>query len=226
MTFEDMNTYLEIQFGNRADLKDFNSTNLYEVWINIAYMELTTQNRFWAVKKNIKFPELLTLDTTQSTVDGVAYIDVPSDAVVVHNLIDTSNDRGLDRITPAIYFDYTDRSDTGAEGEPVEYTRTGDYLYLHPTPDDAYTTEILYRKRPAALTDTNTTVIGEEWDNAILTLAAYTGFSWIGEPEKAKASKAEFMEILAGRVGIYDQEEKDSNNTLHADPSGKDYSFG
>lgn len=225
MTFANMNTYLKVQFGSRTDLEDTDSTNLYEVWINMAYLELTTSHRFWTVKRNHKFPELLTLDTTQSTADGTAYINVPSDAIVVHNFVDTTNERSLDRITPAKYFDFTDRSDTSAEGQPVEYTRVGDYLYLYPTPDAVYTTEILYRRRPAALTGTNATEIGEEWDNAILTLAAFIGFSWTGEPEKAAARKAAFMDILGGCIGIYDEEEKDANDTLHADPMGKSYGF-
>ena len=225
MTFEDMKAYLKMQFGEDTNLENVDGKNMYGVWINIAYKGLTTRHRFWGLKRNFKFPQLSTVSTVQSTADGDAYIYVTDGAVTVDNVYDITNSRDLDRITPARYFAYTDRSDTSSEGEPTEYTRSGIYLYLHPTPDAVYEIEILYRKIPTALTGTETTEIGEEWDNAILTLAAFTGFSWKHEYDKADKRKDEFMEIISGLIGIYDSEEKDANDTLHADPMTKNYGF-
>jgi len=225
MTFETMKAYLKFQFGNRTDLESVDSTDLYGVWINMAYKNLTTRNRFWAVKKSFKFPELIVTDVSQSTTDGTAYVSVPTDAIAVYNVQDTTNDRDLDYIKINKYFAYTDRSNTDAEGEPNEYSRSDEYIYLHPTPDDTYALEILYRKRPAVLSGTATTVIGDEWDDAILALACFIGFSWTHEYEKAKERKDEFIGLVSGLIGIYDTEEKTSGETLHANPSGKDYGF-
>ena len=224
-TFANFTSHLKFQFGNRGDLEDVDSVNLYETWVNMAYMNLTTRNRFWALKRNFKFPELIVTDATQSTTDSEAYVNVPSDAIAIYNVQDTTNDVDLDYIKPNKYFGYTDRSDTSAEGEPTEYTRSDDYIFLHPTPDDTYVLEILYRKRPAVLTGTNTTIIGEEWDDAILALAAFIGFSWTHEYDKAKERKDEFMGIVSGIIGIYDIEEKTARDTLHANPMGKDFGF-
>jgi len=224
-TFTDFKNYLKLEISQRDDLESIGGVNMYGVWINSAYKNLTTRNRFWALKRNFKFPQLLALDTTQSTSNGSPYIVVPTNALAVLNVFDVTNSRPLNRIKPGKYLDYTDRSDTDAEGEPTEWTRIGGYLYLHSTPDDEYDMEIEHRKIPADLSGTETTEIGAEWDEAILCLAAYTGFSWLHEYEKAEARKDEFIGLVSGLIGIYDIEERDAKDTLHADPMGKDYGF-
>jgi len=75
------------------------------------------------------------------------------------------------------------------------------------------------------LSGSATTVIGEEWDEAILSLAAYIGFSWTHEYEKAEKRKDEFIGLVSGLIGLYDKEEKGAEDILHADPLGKDYGF-
>lgn len=225
MTFANMKIYLKFQFGNRTDLEDVSDLNLYETWINSAYTQLCSRNRFWALKRNFKFPQLQDTDTSQSTTDATAYLSVPSDALVIQNIQDTTNDRDLDYIKPGAYFAYTDRSDTDAEGQPTEYTRSGSKLYLHPTPDATYTTEILYRKRPATLSGTEETAIDEEWDDAILALAAFMGFSWLHEYDKAEARKNEFIGLVSGLIGLYDQEEKGANDTYQMKEGTKEYGF-
>ena len=224
-TFAEFTSYLKFQFGNRTDLESVDDVNMYGVWINMAYQNLTTRNRFWSLKRDFKFPKLLAIDDTQSTSDGVAYVNVPTGALIVNNVYDATNDRDLVYIKPAKYFKYTDRSNTDAEGEPTEYTRHGSYVYLHDTPAATYSLEIDYRKIPAVLSGTATTEIGEEWDEAILSLAAYIGFSWVHEYEKAEKRKEEFIGLVSGLIGIYDKEEKGAEDTLHADPAGKDYGF-
>jgi len=223
--FSEFKKFLKFQFGNRTDLESVDGLNLYGVWVNSAYKILTTRNRFWAVQRNFKFPQLRDRDASQATVDGTAYIDVPSDAVIIHNVYDTENDRDLAYIKPNYYYKLTDRANTSAEGEPTQYTRAGDRIYLYPTPDDAYDMEIEYRRIPSDLTGENTTAIGEEWDDAIVALASYIGFSWLHEYDKAKERKEDFLNLVSGLIGIYDQEERGAEDTLHADPMGKDYGF-
>ena len=225
MTFSQMGIYLKFQFGNRTDLEDVGDTNLYNIWINSAYKQLCSRNRFWALKRNFKFPQLQALDTSQSTTDAVAYLSMPSDALIIQNLQDTTNERDLDYIKPIEYFSFTDRADTDAEGQPTEYTRSGDYIYLHPTPDATYTTEILYRKRPATLSGAEETAIDDEWDDAILALAAFIGFSWLHEYDKAEARKNEFIGLVSGLIGLSDQEEKGADDTYHMKEGVKEYGF-
>jgi len=89
-TFAELKSYLKFQFGNRTDLESVDSENMYGVWINMAYQNLTTRNRFWSLNRNFKFPELRDTDTSQTTTDGTAYVNVPSGAVVIYNVLDTT----------------------------------------------------------------------------------------------------------------------------------------
>ena len=69
-------------------------------------------------------------------------------------LLNTSPLQDLDYLTP-------ERMDTvwaGSQvGMPKAYTIVGDEVRVAPSPDSAYTMEILYWKKPTALSDANTT---------------------------------------------------------------------
>lgn len=208
-TFANFKSELKLMFGMNAKLDDVDGTNMYESFINYAYMRLTTRDRFFGVKTNFYFPELETVNTSTTTTDGTQYIDVPSDCIVTRDLYDYTNSRYLTNISWREYLKYEDRFDTNAEGEPTEWVRSGDYYYLHPTPDTSSEyIYIYYRKRPAALSGTNATAIGEEWDEAILQLAFIIGKGWMQEGQKPEvdAVKKEFLDNVSGLVGIYYQE--------------------
>lgn len=225
-SFANFKTYLKIIFKRRDDLESIDSVNLYGIWTNAAYKDLTTKHRFWGLRYNFFFPQLEVSDTSQSTSDGVAYVDVPSDALIIRGVFDETSDLYLNRM-PSIksYRRKTDRGDTSAEGPPTEWIRSGDYIYLYQTPDATYSLEIFYKKVIAALTGTGETVIGTEWDDTILHLAAYKGFIWLGEYQKADVHKSLVMESMENLVGIYYEEEKDIKKTLQSDYRSKNYDF-
>lgn len=207
-SFADFKTELKLMFGQNAKLDDVDGTNIYGTWINYAYLRLTTRDRFFAIKTNFYFPELETVDTSQTTTDGTQYIDVPSDCLVVRDVYDYTNTRYLDNIAWREYLEYTDRFDTSAEGEPTEWVRSGDYIYLHQTPDSSTDSiYVYYRKRPTALTGTNETIIGPEWDEAILQLAFIIGKEWMQEYDKSESMKKDWLDNVSGLVGVYYQEE-------------------
>lgn len=206
--FDDFKGYMKLRFGQMTELESVNSVNYYGMWLNAAYKDLTTKHRLWSLKLDFEFPELKTSDTSQSTADGTAYINVPSDCLVVYNVEDTTNDTILDWRSWNWYLDQTGRADTTKEGKPKFYTRYGSYIYQYPTPDAIYAETVWYRKRPAALTGTTATAIGEEWDEVILELACYKGFRWIHDYDKAAACKEEIQAMLQDRLGIYTQEKR------------------
>jgi len=193
------------------------------VWFNRAYVRLTTQDKLLGVNKRFYFPQLET-STTADTADGTAYISVPTDCLIVRDLYDTENYRRLTNITPRTYIDYTDRADTGAEGAPTEWVRQGTYLYLHKTPDDAYTISIHYRKVPAILSSgSSVTLLGSEWDEPLITLACYIGKMWTMDYDKAKILRDEFKDQVAGIMTIYGEEEKARDEHIQVDENYRRY---
>ena len=206
--FDEFVSFLKLQMGKRTDVENYGGKNLYETWVNLAYLRLTTRNRFFAIKTNFTFPQLETLDSSQTMSDGVQYISVPSDCMVVRDVYDYTNKRYLTQIPWREYLKYTDRFDTSAEGEPTEWVRAGDYIYLHPTPDSSTDTiYVYYRKIPAVLTGTNTTVLDTAWDEPILQLALIIGKTWLKEYPEAEEMKKEWLDNVSGMMGIYSQEE-------------------
>ncbi len=214
-TFSEFKSFLKLQMGARTDLENYDGTNLYETFINMAYIRLTTRNRFFAIKTNFTFPQLETVDTTITTTDGTPYISVPSDCMVVRDCYDYTNKRYLDQIPWREYIRYTDRFDSSSEGEPNEWVRAGDNIYLHPTPDtSSESIYVYYRKIPAVLTGTNATVLDTAWDESILQLALIIGKTWLKEYEEAEQMKKEWLDNVSGMMGIYYQEELATAKTV------------
>lgn len=187
------------------------SLNFYGIWANHAYKQICSAHRLFGINKRFRIPQLET-STTATTTDGTAYVSVPSGCLVVRTVYDSTNNRRLDQISWDTYLEYTDRADTTAEGDPTEWTRSGARIYLHSTPGTTGDTlTIYYKKLPSDMTGTETTIIGAEWDEPIVQLAAYKGFIWLGQYDKAKATKEEFIETIAGLIPLYGAEELDAN---------------
>lgn len=202
-TYAKLEEYLKFRMAQRSDLETVNSaTNLYKVWINAAYKELTQQDKFWGLKMDFDFPELKADNSGTDTSDGVAYISVPSDLYATISLWDSTSDRWLNPIGWRSYLKKKNRANTDAENAPKRWVRSGAYYYLYPTPDDTYSIYVYYRKRVTALSaSTDVTAIGEEWDEAILELASYKMHRWCKEYEFAKDAQEAFMMVVAGVVG-------------------------
>lgn len=234
--FDVMKDYLKIQapFGNRDDIETYvggsGTINLYGVWLNLAYKEITTRNRWWGRKIDFYFPQLETDSDRESsaitTTDGVAYVSVPSDALIIRDIWDRSNDRALDRLASwGEYVDQTGRATASSENKPTEWIRNGTYIYLHPTPDATYNLRVYYRKIPIDLATTATTVIGEEWDDIIISLAKIKGQLWLGEKDNLKENKDEWFEKVDGLIGIYAEEDRDINERAKPALEGRRFSF-
>ncbi len=150
LNFEDMQTHTLFQLGGptRTELKS--PTNYIARWVNDAYRDLCTKNRYMGLRKNFVFPTL-EVSTDDTTVDGQSYVPTPSDALIVRHIYDTTNDKKLERINWYTYISYTDRETAASEGKPSEWVRSAGNIYLHPTPDAAYDVDIFYKKIPPAL---------------------------------------------------------------------------
>jgi len=213
--FDTFKELLKQRAGLRGDLDSLgtSSLNYYGIWVNNAYRQLCTQNNVLGLKKNLYFPELFT-STTATTTDGTAYVSTPASTLYITEVFDTTNGRKLDWIPWKKYIEYTDRTDTDKEGDATEWVRYGSRIYLHPTPSTTGDTlTIYYKKLVADLASADPTIIGAEWDEPILELAAYKMFSAIAEYEKAKFSKEAFLEMAAGLADVNRKDEKDTNES-------------
>ena len=213
--FSAMTEQLKFRAGNNAalDSAGASSLNYYQIWLNQAYRQLCSQEYVLGLKKRLYVPQLFT-STTASTVDGQAYVSVPTGCLYITEVFDTTNGKKLKHITWKQYIEYTDRTTAASEGDPTEWTRSGGRIYVHPTADAAMTLTIYYKKLPTDLSGTLTTVIGAEWDDAIIELAAYKMFSWLHEYEKSKVVKESFLEMAAGLADIYHNENKDRDESF------------
>ena len=220
-TFAEMKAMVKLHLGERTDLSSHTDlSDLYGKWLNSAYLQLTTRNNFWGYRLPIEwtFPELGSTDA-QNTVDGTATISAPSDVLFIYTVDDTTSTRKLTRFANMKeYIKLTDRADTNAEGEPTRWIRYGTSIYLHPTPDAVYALLTYYRKKPAVLTGTDTTVIGDEWDEPIVQLATYQSLIRMKLYDDAKVWRDLFIDTISGIVGIYDKEGRDAKRHLKPDP--------
>jgi len=107
------------------------------------------------VNRNLRIRKMETRVQT-STVAGQAYYGLPDQFLQMRSFkLNTSPLTDLDYLTP-------ERMDTvwagSQQGQPKAYTVVGDEIRLGPTPDSAnYTMEMLFWKKPTALSDSNTT---------------------------------------------------------------------
>ena len=223
LTLDEFIENIKLNFGDNTAWAT--PTDFYTRWFNRAYVRLTTQDKFWGIRRSFYFPQLET-STTADTADGTAYISTPTDALIVRNLYDTTNNYFLNNISPRKYAEYTDRANTDMEGKPTEWVRQGGYLYLHSTPDDAYTIGIYYRMIPAVLeTGAETTAIGAEWDEPLIALACAIGKQDTMDYEAAKIYREEFKDQVQGILTIYGQEEASRDERIHVHEAYRDRSY-
>ena len=130
--FDDFKRYLKFQLGQRPDIEaaTVDAENLYGVFINLGYRELTKGRKLLGQEYNFRFPQIETV-SDKDTSDGVAYVAVPDDTIYIEDIYDEDNKRWLEPIPHRQYLQYTDRADTSAEGEPAEWVRRGSNIYIH-----------------------------------------------------------------------------------------------
>jgi len=224
--FDELTAELKLKFKQRTDLETVGSVNFYEKWVNDAYLMLSTRDRFWKRKMNYKFPQLESIYSSASTTASTAYLTIPALTMYTIEIFDYTSSNPLNWMNPKEYIRRTDRADSNSYAAPQEWCRIGGYYYFWPTPDDAYVLEILRRTIPSPLSGTSTSVLGAEWDPAILYLAGWIGFDAQGEVARADREKENFIEYVDGLVGIYYNEEKAGHQSYGLSAASKDYSYG
>ena len=218
-TFAVMVDEVELAFGQRTDI-----ATAAGGWVNDAYMRITTADSLWGTRFHAYFPTLEIQSAATSTTDGTSYVTTPTDCLFIRHIWDSTSDVKLAKISLADYIERTGRETATAEGKPREWTRRADTtkgndkIYVYPRPDATYALVIYYRAKPAALTGTNATVIGVEWDEPIVTLACAIGAQRLQMFDAAKIYKEEFKDIIRGIACVYYQEDHDKTDYRKVGP--------
>jgi hypothetical protein len=215
--FDNLKAIVKLRLGQRTQLDSIGGVDYHGVLVNQAYKQLTSAHRLPMVEKSFTFPQMHVVSPSMPTVDGQAYITAPSDTLRVRHVFDKTTPHKLDWMPVSWYVLQTDRADTTAEGAPQKWTRDGDRIYMWPTADAVYQMEVWYRRVATDLAASQVTLIGAEWDPAILALASYKGHIWLGEYDRAKPDKEEYIDIVTGLIGVYNREESDRNENMLAD---------
>ncbi len=208
-TFTEFKSDLTFELGQRENISTYTGG-----WVNTAYMDFCSMKSFFGIQvpRDFRFPELDT-STTVNTAGSATYVAVPADCLYIYTVHDTTNDSKLRNYNIRQYTEETGRATT--TGQPDYWVRYGSYIYLFPTPAGTYTMTIWYRKRPALLAAADSvTAIGTEWDEPILKLAVVQSLLRVKDYDAYKIYKEEWKEMIAGKIGIYDEERKDKEDIL------------
>lgn len=215
MQFSEFSSELLFELGDNTETDPYRND-----WINRAYRTLTTQNEFFGKKIPLYFPELETF-STDTTGDGTLSVDVPDDCHFIRTVWESSSDVKMINISWRDYIERTGRASSGSRGAPTLWTRRGDKVYFYTTPDSAYGVTIYYKKHITEMTaDTDTTEIGEEWDESVLKLAVIQSMYRLKRYEDAKNEEDVFLSMVSGAASAYNHEAEDRESRRYPAPAG------
>lgn len=132
---------------------------------------------------------------TATTVAGDSYISLPTDLREIRNVqLNTDPVKTLDYYT--VQMINTDYAGQG-QGKPKAYSIVGTEILLKPTPDAAYTLEIVYGENVQALSDedTNNTILLRHPD-AYLYGSLMNAYTYLMDETRASQYDALFTRIM------------------------------
>ena len=218
ISLTDAKAQLQVRFLNRSEFSSVSGFDFFGEWLNKALTQMTSSDVIPMSRPPLRFrfPELEVVEDLV-TATGVPYVNSPTGCLVLRHLFDKDTPYKLQWISLRQYTSYLDRADAGARNSPREYHRDGGVVWVHPTPDKVYNLEAWFRKRHPLWEGDNPTLIGAEWDDAIIELAAFKAHTWVGESERAKAAKEAYLDIATGIVKLSYGDEARSIN-FYPDP--------
>lgn len=213
LSFSEMKSLVTMHVGNRDEWSDVDGADFFGIWVNQAYKEVCATD----FKK--KIPQLET-SATSSTSAGVAYISSPARCLAIRTVLNSTSSSTLEWTPLEEYLDKTDRATTSSRGVPSKWTRSGERLYLYPTPDSTYSITVYYKQYPVALSgDGDYTAIDSVWDEPIVVLATYKAFAHMNESENAKIVLAEYQRLAGNILSVYDSDQNSRTESIRPDPT-------
>lgn len=214
-TYSDFKTNMLFELGKREDVDSYVPN-----WFNASYTDFCTRQTFWdmVLPSNFYFPELLKIDESRATADGVKFVTLPDDCVAIYHVHDTTSDHPLDYYEVREYSRKTGHDNEDSYSKPTKWTRIGAKLYFHPTPDDVYHLSITYRKSPLLLSaDSDKTELHYIWDEPIEKLAVIQALYKLKRYDTADVEKKEWINMMGGKLGIYIQDKRSNRTPIEPD---------
>lgn len=189
MQLSDFETDLQSALGQNVG-----ANSRLDRWINFGYLDLATAEDF----------EILdAVDTSQSTTNGVNFVNVPTNTMIVKIIRDTTHDNKLQWVNKDEYW----RQPQSQTGNPIRWTRDAGKLLLHPVPNGAFQLQITYKKPPTLLaSSSDKTVLPDAWDPAVFYLAVHHAFMALGQEGRAMAwlqRAASYMQSRLSEVKLH-----------------------
>jgi len=104
-----------------------------------------------------------------NTANGTASYALAADAEINSLLTDSVVESASKLVLQEVDYSYPASHPGMANGRPTCFYRSGDQLYLYPTPDAVYTIQYQYLVKPAALaSDGDTTELPVEWEKILV----------------------------------------------------------
>jgi len=84
---------------------------------------------------------------------------------------------------------------------PLNWTREGNLIYLHPVPNGVYALSQFIKTPPTILSSSSaTSVFIATWDNAILTLAVHHALLALGEEQRATVWLSRAVSYIGSKI--------------------------
>lgn len=162
---------------------------------NIPYFVKRAEERIY---RFIKLPKLRKVDTSIPTVQGTRTLTVPTDFLSVDSFTVVSSSLHYPLIPKEPDFIREAYPSTATQGRPQYYAlRDSTTLVLGPTPDAAYSTELVYTHKPVSIVTDGTSWIGDNAENALLYASLAEAYIFMkGEQDLLAVYEQRFQEAV------------------------------
>ena len=195
LTYTDMYNEVLVEVVQRDDIDTVISNALYQ-----AYQDVATTFHHFETEKIV----------TASMQVGVYRYVLPADLRVILSVRDDTQGRKLTKEDWRIFEEMSSRS----TGDPSRYARFGRYLELDTLPDSANVFILRYAQIAARMSGSMTTILANEWDEAIILGAIYRTLQRIKQYDQAEIAKNRYLEFVQSRTQPKDLEDEDVDESL------------
>lgn len=193
MDLVELRTKLRTKVGNPsiAEAPELALTSL----INEAYEEIHEKYTFHKARRIVLFP----------TVAGSALYDIPSDALSIFSLWNTTTN--YQRKIVKRDENWLSQQQTQQTGPPVAYVRQRAWLELSPVPDAIYTLRLMYKcAYDPLVVDADVPVIPFSWHPGIWRLARFLYWDEKGDLAKAQWSNNVWLQWVSDKPNELQEE--------------------
>ena len=230
ISFANMKSMVSARLGNMDSTSDPLFSAYLDEWVNEAGNAVVLKALDKSQYKYGIFPELEDKWIISATTNGVPFLSMPNDQLIMTGMysFDVSTGAGettarkfMSRIDNNRKYELLSKSQTGW---PRQWIRYGSRIYLHPTPTTAYISQTMTTglAKENTLSGANDTFVTDGiWHPAVVDYAVFIGATWLGWYEEASAASAICDQKIGSAISIkaYEMQSQNSGRKLRNDPT-------